>query len=88
MGRAVTLTTDGEHLVSGERDQMAGLAFQYAVEVAHGLLVVAKGVVDGSLGAWELVYPTKLSEVTKFHAQPAPGVAHPTATVLTVFLKK
>lgn len=49
---------------------------------------IAKGVVDGSLGAWELVYPTKLSEVTKFHAQPAQGVAYPTATVLTVLMNK
>ncbi len=49
---------------------------------------ISKGVVDGSLGAWELVFPTKLSEVTKFHAQPAPGVAHPTATVLTVLMNK
>ena len=49
---------------------------------------IAKGVVDGSLGAWELVYPTKLSEVTKFHAQPAPGVAYQTATVLTVLMNK
>lgn len=49
---------------------------------------ISKGVVDGALGAWELVYPTKLSEVTKFHAQPAPGVAHPTATVLMVLMNK
>lgn len=49
---------------------------------------IAKGVVDGSLGAWELVFPTKLSEVTKFHSQPAAGVAHPTATVLTVLMNK
>lgn len=49
---------------------------------------ISKGVVDGSLGAWELVYPTKLSEVTKFHTQPAPGVAHPTATVLMVLMNK
>ncbi len=49
---------------------------------------ISKGVVDGALGAWELVFPTKLSEVTKFHAQPAPGVAHPTATVLTVLMNK
>lgn len=49
---------------------------------------ISKGVVDGSLGAWELVYPTKLSEVTKFHAQPAAGVAHPTATVLMVLMNK
>jgi len=49
---------------------------------------IAKGVVDGSLGAWELVYPTKLSEVTKFHLQPDTGVAYPTATVLTVLMNK
>jgi TRAP-type transport system periplasmic protein len=49
---------------------------------------ISKGVVDGSLGAWELVYPTKLSEVTKFHAQPAAGVAHPTATVLALLMNK
>ena len=49
---------------------------------------IAKGVVDGSFGAWELVFPTKLSEVTKYHAQPAPGGAFPTATVLTVLMNK
>ena len=49
---------------------------------------IAKGVVDGSLGAWELVFPTKLSEVTKFHLQPDAGVAYPTATVLTVLMNK
>ena len=49
---------------------------------------ISKGVVDGSLGAWELVYPTKLSEVTKFHLQPDNGVAYPTATVLTVLMNK
>lgn len=49
---------------------------------------VSKGVVDGSLGAWELVFPTKLSEVTKFHTQPAPGVAYPTATVLMLLMNK
>jgi len=49
---------------------------------------IAKGVVDGSLGAWELVFPTKLSEVTKFHLQPDNGVAHPTATVLSVLMNK
>ncbi len=49
---------------------------------------VAKGIVDGSFGAWELVFPTKLSEVTKYHAQPAPGGTFPTATVLTVLMNK
>ncbi|GAB1385941.1 TRAP transporter substrate-binding protein [Melaminivora sp.] len=49
---------------------------------------IAKGVVDGALGAWELVFPTKLSEVTKFHMQPEAGAAYPTATVLTVLMNK
>src|SRR5574343_704231 len=49
---------------------------------------ISKGVVDGSLGAWELVFPTKLSEVTKFHLQPDNGVAYPTATVLAVLMNK
>lgn len=49
---------------------------------------ISKGVVDGSLGAWELVFPTKLSEVTKFHAQPAAGGAYPTATILMVLMNK
>ena len=49
---------------------------------------ISKGVVDGSLGAWELVFPTKLSEVTKFHAQPPAGQPYPTATVLMVLMNK
>ncbi|HJV51027.1 MAG TPA: TRAP transporter substrate-binding protein [Noviherbaspirillum sp.] len=49
---------------------------------------ISKGVVDGSFGAWELVFPTKLSEVTKFHAQPPEGQPYPTATVLTVLMNK
>ena len=49
---------------------------------------IAKGVVDGSFGAWELVFPTKLSEVTRFHAQPDGGVAYPTATVLSLLMNK
>lgn len=49
---------------------------------------ISKGVVDGSLGAWELVVTTKLSEVTKFHAQPAAGQPYATATVLTVLMNK
>lgn len=49
---------------------------------------IAKGVVDGSFGAWELIFPTKLSEVTKFHAQPPAGQPYPTATVLMVLMNK
>lgn len=49
---------------------------------------ITKGVVDGSFAAWELVYPTKLSEVTQYHLQPAAGAAWPTATVLMVLMNK
>ncbi|GAA4001246.1 TRAP transporter substrate-binding protein [Comamonas faecalis] len=49
---------------------------------------IAKGVVDGALTAWELLYPTKLSEVTKYHTQPAAGMAYPSATVLTVLMNQ
>ena len=72
----------------GARTLTALGASPVAMPPAQVTEAIAKGVVDGSLGAWELVYPTKLSEVTKFHAQPAPGVAHPTATVLTVLMNK
>jgi len=49
---------------------------------------ISKGVVDGAMGAWELVVPLKLDEVTKFHTQPAPGKAYPSATVLMVLMNK
>ncbi len=49
---------------------------------------IAKGVVDGSLGAWEVAFPTKLPEVTKYHAQPVPGNTFPSATVLAVVMNK
>ena len=49
---------------------------------------IAKGVVDGALGAWEMVVPTKLDEVSKFHVQPPAGQAYPTATILMVLMNK
>lgn len=49
---------------------------------------IAKGVVDGAMGAWEVVLPTKLDEVTRFHAQPAAGHAFPSSTVLMVLMNK
>ena len=49
---------------------------------------IAKGVVDGALGAWEMVIPTKINEVAKFHSQPAAGQPYPTATVLMVLMNK
>ncbi len=49
---------------------------------------ISKGVVDGALGAWEMVIPTKINEVAKFHSQPAAGQPYPTATVLMVLMNK
>jgi len=49
---------------------------------------IAKGVVDGALGAWEMVIPTKINEVAKFHSQPVAGQPYPTATVLMVLMNK
>ena len=49
---------------------------------------ISKGVVDGAMGAWEVVLPTKLDEVAKFHTQPAPGKPYPSATVLAMLMNK
>lgn len=49
---------------------------------------ISKGIVDGAMGAWELVVPLKLDEVTKFHAQPAQGQPYPSTTVLMVLMNK
>lgn len=49
---------------------------------------ISKGVVDGASAVWEVIIPTKLDEVTRFHMetpdnQPAMG-----ATVLTLLMNK
>jgi TRAP-type C4-dicarboxylate transport system substrate-binding protein len=49
---------------------------------------ISKGVVDGAMGAWELVVPLKLDEVTKYHSQPPVGQPYPSATVLMVLMNK
>jgi TRAP-type C4-dicarboxylate transport system substrate-binding protein len=49
---------------------------------------ISKGVVDGAMGAWELVVPLKLDEVAKFHSQPPVGQPFPSATVLMVLMNK
>ncbi|PJG85087.1 TRAP transporter substrate-binding protein [Conservatibacter flavescens] len=49
---------------------------------------VSKGVVDGAMGAWEVVLPTKLDEVTKYHVMPAKGEPFPTVTVLSLIMNK
>lgn len=49
---------------------------------------IAKGVVDGGLLPWELMRPTKIDEVTKFHIAPPAGRPFPVATVLSVLMNK
>lgn len=49
---------------------------------------ISKGVVDGAMGAWEVVTPTKLQEVTKFHTQPPSGQPYYSTTVLTLLMNK
>ncbi len=49
---------------------------------------ISKGIVDGAMGAWELVGTLKLDEVTKFHSQPPKGQPYPSATVLMVLMSK
>lgn len=49
---------------------------------------IAKGVVDGAMGAWEVVVPTKLQEVTKFHTDPPAGQPYYSTTVLTLLMNK
>lgn len=49
---------------------------------------ISKGVVDGAMGAWEVVTPTKLQEVTRFHTQPPSGQPYYSTTVLTVLMNR
>uniref|UniRef100_UPI00333FE812 TRAP transporter substrate-binding protein n=1 Tax=Castellaniella defragrans TaxID=75697 RepID=UPI00333FE812 len=49
---------------------------------------ISKGVVDGAMGAWEVVLPTRLDEVTRYHIQPAAGQTYPSATVLALLMNK
>lgn len=49
---------------------------------------ISKGVVDGGVLPWELMRPTKIDEVTKFHIAPPAGHPFPVATVLTMLMNK
>lgn len=49
---------------------------------------VSKGVVDGAMGAWEVVPPSKLDEVTKYHVMPTAGEPFPTVTVLMLVMNQ
>lgn len=49
---------------------------------------IGKGVVDGAMATWEVVFPTKLQEVTKFHSDPPAGKPFYAATVLSLLMNK
>ncbi len=49
---------------------------------------ISKGIVDGAMGAWEVVTPTKLQEVTKFHSEPPAGQPYVSTTVLSLLMNK
>jgi TRAP-type transport system periplasmic protein len=49
---------------------------------------ISKGVVDGGVLPWELMRPTKIDEVTKFHVSPPAGQPMFVGTVLTVLMNK
>jgi len=49
---------------------------------------ISKGVIDGALAAWEVVPPTKLDEVTKYHSSMEEGKPAIGYTVLTVLMNQ
>lgn len=49
---------------------------------------ISKGVVDGASAVWEVMLPTKLDEVTKFHFETPPDRPVMGATVLVVLMNK
>lgn len=49
---------------------------------------ISKGVVDGAVSSWEVVLPTKLDEVTKFHLETGAGRPQLSGTVLILLMNK
>jgi TRAP-type C4-dicarboxylate transport system substrate-binding protein len=49
---------------------------------------ISKGVVDGAVSSWEVVLPTKLDEVTKFHLETGAGRQQLAGTVLILLMNK
>lgn len=49
---------------------------------------IAKGVVDGASAVWEVIVPTKLDEVTRFHMETPADQLALGATVLTVLMNR
>ena len=49
---------------------------------------ISKGVVDGAVSSWEVVLPTKLDVVTKFHLETGAGNPQIAGTVLITLMNK
>jgi TRAP-type C4-dicarboxylate transport system substrate-binding protein len=49
---------------------------------------IAKGVVDGAMASWEVVAPTKLDEVTRYHSASEEGQPAFGYTVLSMLMNK
>lgn len=49
---------------------------------------ISKGVVDGGVMPWELMRPTKIDEVTRYHVSPPAGQPLVVGTVLTMLMNQ
>lgn len=63
-------------------------AIPVAMPPAQMTEAIAKGVVDGASAVWEVLMPTKLDEVTRFHMETPPDKPALGATVLTLLMNK
>ncbi|RJF96576.1 C4-dicarboxylate transporter [Noviherbaspirillum cavernae] len=72
----------------GAKTLIALGATPVAMPPAQVTEAISKGVVDGAMGAWEVVLPTKLDEVAKLHSQPPTGQPYPSTTVLMLLMNK
>lgn len=70
------------------RTLMALGATPVAMPPAQVTEAISKGVVDGASAVWEVMLPTKLDEVTKFHFETPPDRPAMGATVLVVLMNK
>ncbi len=63
-------------------------AMPVAMPPAQMTEAIAKGVVDGASAVWEVIVPTKLDEVTRFHMETPADKPALGATVLVVLMNK
>ena len=70
-------------------DLVAALgATPVAMPVGQTTEAIAKGVVDGAMGPWDMLLAVKLDEVTRFHVEPPPGAPALSAVAMTVLMNK